>query len=548
MKIATSVSAGLVSAALTLSVMPPAGAAPSGDDSTTLQLSVPASTPAGADVTATAILQGAAGGIPDAPVTLFRGRPDDDVPDTQVAAASTDAEGVATLTADGDRSSAYSSYYARFDGDDTRAAAVSDAQRTQNEGVAASTTTTLEAAASTKLRRPITLTATVAGAGEPAAIGVVRFEQQSGSDWAKVADVTVTGAGTATTSVVITSARTVLRARYLGVGGYGESTSAPHAVSASRQTTTATLTAPSKVVDEQRAQLSAQVRTEFGALPGAKVSFQHYKDGRWTTFSQARTSSSGVAKASPRPRRTYWFRIKVASSTWQSGDTSAKVRVRNVPPGKVIKRLAGSPKPRSLPAQSRASGSGANAKVSKISAKTWKSMKGRSWRSGCPVGRSSLRVVKVNYWGFDGYRHRGEIVVHKAIGAKTARLFTDLYTNKVSIRAMYRVDRFGYSSRVRGANDYASMAADNTSAFNCRNVVGRPGVRSPHAYGRAIDINPFENPYLAAGDGWVPNAWWRTRAAGTYAWTKSSHLVPRIMKRNGFRWTYGLADGHHFDG
>jgi hypothetical protein len=155
--------------------------------------------------------------------------------------------------------------------------------------------------------------------------------------------------------------------------------------------------------------------------------------------------------------------------------------------------------------------------------------------------------VKVNYWGFDGYRHRGEIVVHRAIGSKTARLFTDLYKNKVSIRAMYRVDRFGYSSRVRGANDYASMAADNTSAFNCRNVVGRPGVRSPHAYGRAIDINPFENPYLS-GDGWVPNTWWRTRAAGTYAWTKSSHLVPRIMKRNGFRWTYGVSDGHHFDG
>lgn len=42
------------------------------------------------------------------------------------------------------------------------------------------------------------------------------------------------------------------------------------------------------------------------------------------------------------------------------------------------------------------------------------------------------------------------------------------------------------------------MDADNTSAFNCRFVSGRPGVWSEHAYGRAIDINPIENPYVTA--------------------------------------------------
>jgi hypothetical protein len=174
-------------------------------------------------------------------------------------------------------------------------------------------------------------------------------------------------------------------------------------------------------------------------------------------------------------------------------------------------------------------------------------MKGRSWRAGCPVGRERLRLVRVNYWGFDGYRHRGEIVVHAAIAGKTAGAFTDLYRHRVSIRAMYRVDRFGYSSRVKGADDHASMRADNTSGFNCRSVVGRPSIRSPHAHGRSIDINPFENPYRYQRGKWAPNAWWRDKAAGTYAWTKRSHLVPTIMRRHGFRWTYGAIDGQHFD-
>ena len=39
------------------------------------------------------------------------------------------------------------------------------------------------------------------------------------------------------------------------------------------------------------------------------------------------------------------------------------------------------------------------------------------------------------------------------------------------------------------------MAADNTSAFNCRPVAG-PDRWSEHSYGRAIDLNPVENPWV----------------------------------------------------
>jgi len=46
-------------------------------------------------------------------------------------------------------------------------------------------------------------------------------------------------------------------------------------------------------------------------------------------------------------------------------------------------------------------------------------------------------------------------------------------------------------------SDYASIQADNTSAFNCRNATGSSSW-SEHAFGLAVDLNPCENPYVAA--------------------------------------------------
>ena len=58
---------------------------------------------------------------------------------------------------------------------------------------------------------------------------------------------------------------------------------------------------------------------------------------------------------------------------------------------------------------------------------------------------------------------------------------------------------WGNNPKGPGANDYAAMEADNTSAFNCRYVGGQEAskVYSKHAYGTAIDVNDFENPYVA---------------------------------------------------
>ena len=118
---------------------------------------------------------------------------------------------------------------------------------------------------------------------------------------------------------------------------------------------------------------------------------------------------------------------------------------------------------------------------------------GRSWHPGCPVGPSTLRTLHVSYVGFDGRAHRGAIVVNRTVATNVTAVFRRLYTARFPIRRMRSVDAY------RGS-DPRSMAADNTSGFNCRYAVASgPKHWSVHAYGQAIDVNPVENPYVEGG-------------------------------------------------
>ncbi len=111
-----------------------------------------------------------------------------------------------------------------------------------------------------------------------------------------------------------------------------------------------------------------------------------------------------------------------------------------------------------------------------------------SWRAGCPVPLSDLRYVLVDYWGFDGREHRGELVVHADWADEIAAVFNDLFDARYPFEQIVLIDEYD-------GDDRRSMAANNTSAFNCRFVSGTTRW-SEHAYGRAIDINPVQNPYV----------------------------------------------------
>ncbi len=113
---------------------------------------------------------------------------------------------------------------------------------------------------------------------------------------------------------------------------------------------------------------------------------------------------------------------------------------------------------------------------------------GSSYRAGCPVGPADLRLVSLTYLGFDGRPHQGQLVVARAHAAGVVRVFRALYEARFPVQGMRTVEQYG-------GDDDRSMAAGNTSAFNCRVVAGGTGW-SEHAYGTALDLNPVQNPYV----------------------------------------------------
>jgi hypothetical protein len=129
--------------------------------------------------------------------------------------------------------------------------------------------------------------------------------------------------------------------------------------------------------------------------------------------------------------------------------------------------------------------------IERIDGAQAKRMTGVSWRPGCPVHLRDLRLLRLAHWGFDGRRRTGRLVVHRDVARDLVAVFRRLYDARFPIRRMVPVDRYG-------ASDFRSIEADNTSAFNCRFVEGTTRW-SEHAYGRAIDLNPIENPYVSGG-------------------------------------------------
>lgn len=114
-----------------------------------------------------------------------------------------------------------------------------------------------------------------------------------------------------------------------------------------------------------------------------------------------------------------------------------------------------------------------------------------TYRTGCPVGPADLRLLRMSHRGMDSAVRTGEMVVHADQVVPVLRVFDRLFTARFPIVRMERVDAFGGS-------DDASMEADNTSAYNCRRVSGG-AAWSEHAYGRAVDLNPVENPFVSGG-------------------------------------------------
>jgi hypothetical protein len=385
--------------------------------------------------------------------------------------------------------------------------------------------------------------------GVPVAGVDVLVERRVAGGWQPLATLVTDAAGRAGTVLRLGTVRAdnVVRASYAGDAAHPPAASGEVQVELVRRASTLRLTGPGRVVDERTVVLTVRWRADDASTVAGEVRLQQRRRERWRTIGTVATDATGAATYDLRPRTDAVLRLKASPLDWVEAASSRWKRIDNVPPARPVRLGRGVPRPRvHVPPQTRARGAGAAAVVTAIPDSTWRSMVGRTWHPGCPVGRNGLRLLRVNYIDHTGYRRRGELVVAAGAVAQCVGAFTELHDRNFPIRSMYRVDRFGWSGRLRGADDVRSMAAGNTSAFNCRDVVGRPGVRSPHAYGRALDLNPWENPYRVGGR-WLPNAWWPGHAHDRVAWRSPGHGVVSILRRHGFSWTYGVSDAQHFD-
>jgi hypothetical protein len=167
-----------------------------------------------------------------------------------------------------------------------------------------------------------------------------------------------------------------------------------------------------------------------------------------------------------------------------------------------------------------------------------------SWHPGCPVAPSQLRRLRLAYWGFDGRARTGTLIANADAVGDLVHVFSALYAARFPIRRMRPVDAY------RG-RDERSLEADNTAAFNCRYAVASgPRRWSAHAYGRAIDVNPVENPYLESGRVHPRNARaYVNRARKRPGMAVRGGLLVRAFASAGWAWGgrwAGSPDYQHF--
>lgn len=149
----------------------------------------------------------------------------------------------------------------------------------------------------------------------------------------------------------------------------------------------------------------------------------------------------------------------------------------------------------------------------------------------------ALASIELEYLTPDGELRRGELVVHVTLAQEVQEIFAQLLELRFPIARIEPVEHYDW-------NDDASMAANNTSAFNYRTIAGQARL-SNHATGRAIDINPLWNPYVRGTFIAPPGAVYDLARPGTITLEIAS-----VFKERG--WTWGgdwsdRKDWQHFE-
>ena len=163
---------------------------------------------------------------------------------------------------------------------------------------------------------------------------------------------------------------------------------------------------------------------------------------------------------------------------------------------------------------------------------------GRSYRDNDYVPLNSLVYLKLPHYNFDGKIQVGELIVCRDIKDDVLAVFKELFEAKYQIQSMYLIDN--YWTGDPDSSDSASIDVNNTSSFCFRNATAGSKL-SNHAYGRAIDINPQQNPYVSYKTG---SPVWSHSNANDYIArdTGLPHLIDhddlayKVFTKYGFKW------------
>lgn len=165
-----------------------------------------------------------------------------------------------------------------------------------------------------------------------------------------------------------------------------------------------------------------------------------------------------------------------------------------------------------------------------------------TWVPGCPVPAARLAWIRLTFWGFDHRRHTGELLVNSSATADLIQVFRTLYD------ARYPIEEMRISTRAE-LDAPPTGDGNNTGVFACRPTTGGTSF-SQHAYGLAIDIDPFQNPYLK-GDVVLPELAesYLDRDRVRAGMILEDDLVVRAFARIGWEWGGNwrtLKDYQHF--
>jgi peptidoglycan L-alanyl-D-glutamate endopeptidase CwlK len=151
-----------------------------------------------------------------------------------------------------------------------------------------------------------------------------------------------------------------------------------------------------------------------------------------------------------------------------------------------------------------------------------------------------LSLIDVQYYSFDGKLHQGQIVVHNDVKKDVIEIFEIIKDIKYPVQKVIPIV-------IYNCDDNASMDDNNSSGFNYRFIAGTKRL-SNHSSGKAVDINPMNNPYITAKGKVIPSS--GKYEPNSFSSFTDDHPVVKAFKERGWRWGGNFnsyKDYHHFD-